>query len=123
MNAYRTESSFFRPVFGAAAVALTALTVSLAVVLPANLQSPAPDALALANPSAHVTEVSISPAVVEVVLLREHKGVPEMTRSSLSTQQPARAARAVPAQTSLAPAAASTMVEWRCPSAVDGHNV
>jgi len=123
MNVYRTESSFFRPLFGAAAVALTALTVSLAVVAPAHLEPNAPDALALGKPSTHVTEVSISPAVVEVVLLREHKGAPEATPAALSTRQPARAARAVPAQTRLAPAAASTMVEWRCPSTVDGHNV
>ncbi len=123
MNAYRTEAPSLRIAFGVAAVALTALTMSLAIVVPANLEPAASEALALATPSAHVTEVSISPAVVDVVLYREHRSAPETTRSALTTRQPARAARAVPAQTRVAPAAASTMVEWRCPSTVDGHDV
>ncbi len=120
MNAYRTESSFFRPAFGVAAVALAALTVSLAVVAPAYL-SPghAPTQLAAKTPGAHVTEVAISPAVIDVVVLRERKAGSE---ALLQTKHPTRAARALPAETRLAPTSGSTMVEWRCPSTIHGRN-
>jgi len=123
MNAYRTEASSRRLAFGAAAIALTALTMSLAVVVPANLEPAVSEAVALAKPSAHVTEVAIRPAVVDVVLYREHKSAPETTRSALTTRHPSRAARTVPAQTRVAPGAASTMVEWQCPTTADGRNV
>jgi hypothetical protein len=120
MNAYRTESSFFRPAFGVAAVALTVLTVSFAIVVPAYLSpGQAPMELAAKTAAAHVTEVAISPPVIEVVVLREHKPGPE---TLLPAQHPTRAARALPTETRLAPTSGSTMIEWQCPSTARGRN-
>ena len=122
MNAYRPESSFFRPVFAVAAVALAALTVSVAIVVPAYLApAQAPIELAARGTDAHVTEVAISPAVIEVVLLREHKTGAEAP-TVLPTRHPTRAARALPGETRLAPTSGSTMVEWQCPSTIHGRN-
>ncbi len=123
MNAYRTESSFFRPAFGVAAVALTALTVSVAIVVPARLApGPAPMELATRSADAQVTEVAISPAVVEVVLLREHKAGTGASGSVSPTREPTRAARAFAPQSRWAPPSGSTVVEWQCPSTIGGYN-
>jgi hypothetical protein len=82
MNAYRTESSLFRPVFGAAAVALTALTVSLAVVVPAHLApGQASTELAATSADAHVTEVAIIPARIDVIGVRARSGTIQAARS------------------------------------------
>jgi hypothetical protein len=66
MNAYRPEASYHRPLFGAAAVALTAVTFALAVALPAAVE-PGQAALLASNPAAHVTEGAFEPVRLGVI--------------------------------------------------------
>ena len=72
MNRY--ETSMFRPSFGIAAIAMTAITISLAVVMPATMIPVGPDVLTLSASTAVAparTEVAISPARIDVVAVRE----------------------------------------------------
>ena len=71
MNAYRNVSSNFRPLFGVAAIGLTAVTLSLAVVLPA-LHQPAREEgqMLVASPAYAPTEAVIIPARIEVIASR-----------------------------------------------------
>jgi hypothetical protein len=72
MNRYQTSTP--RVVFGLAAIALTALTLGLAVVVPATMSSGAPEAatvLATESGPPAATEVRIVPGSIEVVGLRE----------------------------------------------------
>jgi hypothetical protein len=64
MNRY--EPSMFRPAFGVAAAALSAVTLAAAVVFPLSLACGCPGEATLAGtPSA--IEVSINPAKIDVV--------------------------------------------------------
>lgn len=68
MNRY--ESSIPRTAFGVAAIILSAITLSLSVILPASLTSERQGARVLAAPhvdGAVVREVAISPAQISVV--------------------------------------------------------
>ena len=69
MNTYRQEDSPLRPLFGLAAVALTAATLALAVVAPADLDVAPP---LLARSAAPIT-VAISPERLDIVAVREQK--------------------------------------------------
>ena len=61
----------FRPVFGLAAVALTAATMTLAVGVPIALSPEAPATMLAAGRSATAaTEVTIVPASIDVIGLR-----------------------------------------------------
>ncbi len=75
MNAYRNESSTLRPLFGAAAIALTALTFSLGVLVPASLEPAGRDdqSVMAAAAAPAPTEVAIIPARIEVIGARERK--------------------------------------------------
>lgn len=69
MNRY--ESSNPRTVFGIAAIALSAITLGLSVVLPASLTSERHEARMLAAPhvgSSTIREVAIDPARIDVVV-------------------------------------------------------
>jgi hypothetical protein len=70
MNTYRHEDAPLRPLFGLAAVALTAATLALAVVAPAGVDGAAPPLLA--DPAAPIA-VAISPARLDIVAVREQK--------------------------------------------------
>ena len=71
MQRYQPQS--FRPAFGIAAIALTALTIATMVVGPAELPPgdhvAMPAAGALVAPFAR--EVTIAPSLIEVVVLRD----------------------------------------------------
>jgi len=68
MNRYQPPSH--HPAFAVAALALTALTIALTVVVPANMAPGARmSAITAAAPSA--TEVMISPACIDTVGVRE----------------------------------------------------
>jgi hypothetical protein len=71
MNRY--QPSNLRPLFGIAAVAMTALTLAVSVVIPANLAPAAQEAgrFAAGQAAAPATEVAISPARIDVIGLRE----------------------------------------------------
>jgi hypothetical protein len=74
MNRY--ETSMFRPSFGIGALAMTAITIGLAVVVPANMIPVGPDVLTLSASTAVApvrTQVAISPARIDVVAVRERK--------------------------------------------------
>ena len=64
MNRY--EPSTFRPAFGVAAVAISAVTLALAVVLPVGLASACEDAT-LASRTPTAIEVAIVPSRIDVV--------------------------------------------------------
>ncbi len=64
MNRY--EPSNFRPAFGVAAAALSAVTLAIAVLLPAGLGGACEDA-ALASRAPDAISVAILPARIEVV--------------------------------------------------------
>jgi hypothetical protein len=87
MNRY--EIPMFRPSFGIAALAMTALTIGLAVVMPARMTPVVPDLLAISASTgfapAH-TEVAISPARIDVFGVREQKSASAPVRNV----QPAR---------------------------------
>jgi hypothetical protein len=87
MNRY--ETSIPRAAFGIAAVAMTAITVGLAVVAPAKLDSgraeirtPAVSGAVTPAP----TEVAISPARIDVVAVRE----PKLVSVQVPSVQPKR---------------------------------
>jgi hypothetical protein len=74
MNRY--ETSIPRTAFGLAAIALSALTLGLAVVLPATQTAERQEARGLAAPHVDrpaVREVAIDPARIDVVLDCEQK--------------------------------------------------
>ncbi len=81
MNGYETNMPRFA--FGVAAVALTAMTLGLAIVAPAKTEfaaRPGP-ALAAAMPATQeVVTATIVPARIEVIGVREHKLVSAQTR-------------------------------------------
>lgn len=56
-----------RAALGLAAIALTALTIGLLVVVPAKMDAGGADTLTLARAKAPPIEVSISPARIEVI--------------------------------------------------------
>jgi hypothetical protein len=64
MNRYKPSN--FRPAFGIAAAALSAVTLAIAVVLPVGLSATCPDDATLVK-SAPATEVAIIPSRIEVV--------------------------------------------------------
>jgi len=64
MNRYKPSN--FRPAFGIAAAALSAVTLAIAVVLPVGLCVTCPDDATLVRATAP-TEVAIVPARIEVV--------------------------------------------------------
>ena len=80
MNAYRPEASYHRPLFGAAALALTAATIALAVVMPAQLE-PEQAALLASSTSAHVTEAAIQPVRLGVIEVCAPSAVVHVARS------------------------------------------
>jgi hypothetical protein len=69
MKRYEPETP--RTALGLAAIALTALTIGLLVVVPAKMDAGGPDALTLARAKAPPIEVVISPARIEVVGQRD----------------------------------------------------
>ena len=81
----RYEPQSLRPVFGIAAVALTALTIATMVVGPAKL--PLRDHVAMRAGGAFVApvarEVTIAPSLIEVVLLRDAALADARTTSAL----------------------------------------
>lgn len=81
MNAYRPEASHHRPLFGAAALALTAATIALAVVMPAHVE-PQEAALLASRSAAHVSEADLQPV---------HLGVIEVCAPSAAVVHAARA--------------------------------
>jgi hypothetical protein len=69
MNRY--ESSIPRTAFGIAAIALSAITLGLSVVLPASLTSERQESLVVAPPhvdTSAIREVAINPARIDVVV-------------------------------------------------------
>lgn len=64
MNRYSPPT--FRPAFGVAAAALSAVTLALAVVLPVGLCASCPEDATLANSAPAAIEVVIIPARIEV---------------------------------------------------------
>ena len=70
----RFDPSTPRATFGIAAIAMTALTVGLLVVVPTKMDSGDVDTIPLATANAlppSATEVTISPARIDVVGVRE----------------------------------------------------
>jgi hypothetical protein len=65
MNRYTPSN--FRPAFGIAAAALSAVTLAIAVVLPVGLSATCPDDVTLVRATPAPTEVAIVPARIEVV--------------------------------------------------------
>ena len=65
MNRYKP--SYFRPAFGIAAAALSAVTLAIAVVLPVGLSATCPDDVTLVRSTPAATEVAIIPSRIEVV--------------------------------------------------------
>lgn len=63
----RYSPSTFRPAFGVAAAALSAVTLALAVVLPVGLCASCPEDATLATSAPAAIEVVIIPARIEVV--------------------------------------------------------
>ena len=70
MNRY--EPSNFRPFFGAAAVAMTAVTTAVTVVVPVSLSPIGNETATLAMRAAPATEVAINPARIDVIGVRAH---------------------------------------------------
>ena len=64
MNRY--EPSTFRPAFGIAAAALSAVTLAVLVVLPVSLATACPNGATLASAPTAI-EVSINPARIDVI--------------------------------------------------------
>jgi|MudIll2142460700_1097286.scaffolds.fasta_scaffold85052_2 hypothetical protein len=86
MNRYPTSTP--RAIIAIAAVALTAATLGLAVIVPATMDSVNPDARALAAGKAVAPaplEVAIHPARIEVIGVRE----PEVASSRDKENRPA----------------------------------
>jgi hypothetical protein len=73
MNRYQPSS--FRPAFGVAAAALSAVTLAVAVVLPVGLGAGCEDATLASTPAS--IEVAIEPARIDVVALPVHAAVLE----------------------------------------------
>ena len=71
MNRYQPKAP--RAAFGIAAIAMTVLTLGLAVVVPAKLAPAGPEASTLlaVKSKAPATEVTIVPARIEVIGVRE----------------------------------------------------
>jgi len=70
MNSYKSSTP--RAAIGFIAVALTAMTIGLLVVVPAKVGPGGPDALTLARTApAAPTEVAINPGTIEVIGVRE----------------------------------------------------
>ncbi|MBA3508147.1 MAG: hypothetical protein H0T80_20520 [Betaproteobacteria bacterium] len=70
----RFDNSTPRTACGIAAVAMTAMTLGLLVVVPTKMDSGSRDAVSLATAKAvtlAATEVAISPACIDVVAVRE----------------------------------------------------
>ena len=65
MNSYETETP--RALFATVAVALTAITLGVFVVMPAHFDSGFAPATTLASASAAPIEVAISPARIDVI--------------------------------------------------------
>jgi len=91
MNRY--ETSMFRPSFGIAALAMTAVTIGLAVVVPAKMIPVGPDVLTLSASTAVApvrtpvrTQVAISPARIDVVAVREQKAASAPVRNIQPTR-------------------------------------
>lgn len=80
MNAYRPEASYHRPLFGAAALALTAATIALAVVMPAHFE-PDRAALLASSTTAHVDEAAIQPVRLGVIEVCAPSAVVHAARS------------------------------------------
>ena len=70
---YRNRTPRFHPFFAILAIAMTALTLVLAVGVPASLSPPGPDARLAATQRLTTggTEVAIIPARIEVVGVRD----------------------------------------------------
>lgn len=72
MNRYETSTP--RTACGIAAIAMTAMTIGLMVVVPTKMDSGSLDVISLAAANAATpgdTEVAISPARIDVVAVRE----------------------------------------------------
>lgn len=69
MNRYQPSTP--RAAIGFIAVALTAMTIGLMVVVPAKFGNGGQEALTLAKAAPAPTEVTISPATIDVVGVRE----------------------------------------------------
>jgi hypothetical protein len=68
MNHY--ESPSFRPFIGVAAVAMTALTVVVTVLVPVSFSPLGTESTTLAKRDAGATEASINPARIDVIGIR-----------------------------------------------------
>lgn len=85
MNAYRSEASAHRPVFVLAAVVLTAVSLALAVVIPAEHEpASAPAAVASKAITPEPVQVTISPERIEVVGRRTQETALEQVREAAS---------------------------------------
>jgi len=88
----RYQPAAFHPAFGLAAVAMSAMTIGLAVIVPARTDSGGRDG---ATPSAATvvrpapTEVAISPARIDIVAVREQKTAFEPARYVLPKRKQA----------------------------------
>jgi hypothetical protein len=87
MNRYQPPNH--RPLFAIAAVAMTAVTLVVSVVVPSSLAPAHQDAVAVAvaKPAASATEVAISPARIEVIVLRETNLADSPVRDSPKRKQ------------------------------------
>jgi hypothetical protein len=89
MNRY--ETSIPRTAFGIAAIALTAITLGLAVILPASLTSERHEARVLAAPHVGrqtISEVAVNPARVDVVGDCDQQMAFDGTRTAMSKRDP-----------------------------------
>jgi hypothetical protein len=85
MQRYQMSPPRSRAVFGLAAVAMTALTIAMAVVVPAHSGPGAADARTLADAKRvepDRIEVAITPARVDVVAQRGRKAALDATQSN-----------------------------------------
>ncbi len=90
MNRY--DQSMYRPTFGIAAVAMTAITIGLAVIVPAGMDSGGRNGATLSAATAVrpvLTEVAISPARIDIVAVREQKTAYEAARYVLPKRKQA----------------------------------
>lgn len=79
----RYEPGAFHPAFGIAAVAMTAITIGVAVIVPARMDSGGRDGATLSAATAvrpALNEAAISPARIDVVAVREPKTAFEPAR-------------------------------------------
>jgi hypothetical protein len=85
----RYQPTNLRPLFGIAAVAMTALTIVVTVFVPAGLSPIGRDTTTLVKNAGRATEVAIIPARIEVIGVRETRFATSPLRSA-TPKQPER---------------------------------